>query len=44
MTQDLPTKEEAWAAFWDVIAPALVQLHAEGKLPADDEVDPPPTL
>lgn len=29
----LPTKAEAWGALWDALAPHLVQLHIEGKLP-----------
>ena len=32
-TVHTPTKEEAWERFWDIIIPALVDLHREGKLP-----------
>ncbi|QGN58980.1 hypothetical protein GKE56_14995 [Nostocoides sp. HKS02] len=32
---DLPTKEEAWAEFWDILVPALVQAHRRGELPQD---------
>lgn len=33
-----PTKEEAWAEFWAIIAPALVEAHRRGELP-DDPVE-----
>lgn len=33
---DLPTKDEAVAAFWAVIAPALLDLHRRGELPPPD--------
>lgn len=33
-SDDLPTKDECVAAFWRVIAPALLDLHRQGKLPA----------
>ena len=41
MTEKLPTEAQAWASFWEALAPHLVQLHIEGKLPTD-EVEPPP--
>ena len=36
-TDRLPTKEEAVQAFWEVIAPALLELHRQGLLPSAAE-------
>lgn len=30
----IPTTEEAWTAFWEVIGPALVDAYREGKVSA----------
>lgn len=32
----VPTKEEAWAAFWEVIVPGLVQAYREGGVTAEE--------
>lgn len=44
MDEELPTEEEAWAAFFEALAPHLVQLHKDGKLPAKyfEPPEPPP--
>lgn len=30
------SKSDCWNEFWDIIAPALVDLHNEGRLPVEE--------
>ena len=44
-TEELPSKEECWNAFWAALAPGLVELHQRGLLPTepyDGRLVPPP--
>jgi hypothetical protein len=45
-TEELPSKEECWNAFWAALAPGLVELHQRGLLPTEpyDERLVPPSL
>lgn len=44
-TEELPSKEDCWNAFWAALAPGLVELHQRGLLPTepyDGRLVPPP--
>ena len=34
---ELPSREECWNNFWALFVPELARLHAEGKLPSDED-------
>lgn len=37
MVPAMETKEECWNRFWAIMGPALVELHQQGDLPAEEE-------
>lgn len=37
MDETLKTQEECWEDFWNIVGPALVDLHQRGLLPANPE-------